>query len=84
MKPPVGREAIRLVAPREPTLALQRQGRAAVESGPDRDVICVHGGTFGADLSVVYRFDGQSWADALNEAGFQVWGFDSAGYGAAD
>jgi len=45
------------------------------------DVLYVHGATFPSDLSVFYRFDGRSWADALNEGGFNAWGFDFAGYG---
>lgn len=45
------------------------------------DVLYVHGATFPSDLSVFYRLDGQSWADALNESGFNAWGFDFAGYG---
>src|SRR4051812_9807296 len=63
-----------------PMLALQVR-RAAEDLG---DVIYVHGSTFGADLSVFYSFDGRSWADALNAAGFNVWGFDFAGYGASE
>lgn len=47
------------------------------------DVVYVHGATFGADLSVLFRFDGRSWADAINAAGFNVWAFDFAGYGAS-
>ena len=83
---PIPRETIRLPAPGQPTLVLQRQDAAAggAASGPGPDVIYVHGATFGAELSVFYRFDGRSWADALNEAGFIVWGFDFAGYGASD
>jgi pimeloyl-ACP methyl ester carboxylesterase len=45
------------------------------------DVLYVHGATFPSDLSVFYRLDGRSWADALNEAGFSAWGFDFVGYG---
>jgi alpha-beta hydrolase superfamily lysophospholipase len=45
------------------------------------DVVYVHGSTFGADLSVFHRLDRRSWADALNDAGLTVWGFDWAGYG---
>lgn len=63
-----------------PMLALQVR-RAAADLG---DVIYVHGSTFGADLSVFHAFDGSSWADALNAAGFNVWGFDFAGYGASE
>ncbi|MQA19391.1 alpha/beta fold hydrolase [Rugamonas rivuli] len=63
-----------------PMLALQVR-RAARDLG---DVIYVHGSTFGADLSVFFAFDGRSWADELNDAGFNVWGFDFAGYGASE
>ncbi|WP_332852526.1 alpha/beta fold hydrolase [Duganella sp. S19_KUP01_CR8] len=63
-----------------PMLALQVR-RATEDLG---DVIYVHGSTFGADLSVFYSFDDRSWADALNAAGFNVWGFDFAGYGASE
>lgn len=63
-----------------PMLALQVR-RAAKDLG---DVIYVHGSTFGADLSVFFAFDGRSWADELNAAGFNVWGFDFAGYGASE
>ena len=45
------------------------------------DVLYVHGATFGSDLSVFFRFDGQSWADVLNAAGYTVWGFDFSGFG---
>ena len=41
----------------------------------------VHGATFPSALSLFFRFDGRSWADALNDAGFDAWGFDFAGYG---
>ncbi|NVD71344.1 alpha/beta hydrolase [Duganella sp. BJB1802] len=63
-----------------PMLALQVR-RAAEDLG---DVIYVHGSTFGADLSVFFAFDGRSWADELNATGFNVWGFDFAGYGASE
>ena len=51
--------------------------------GPDGapDVLYVHGSTFGCALSLSWRMDGRSWADALAEAGFHAWGFDFAGYG---
>src|SRR5262249_15629483 len=49
----------------------------------DRPVLSVHGFTFPSSLSVFWKLDGRSWADALNEAGFSVWGFDFAGYGGA-
>src|SRR6478609_4674067 len=50
----------------QPALSVQEQttGRA------DRrhPVLYVHGFTFPSDLSVFWKFDGNSWADALNEA----------------
>ncbi|MFM2398048.1 MAG: hypothetical protein RL341_205, partial [Pseudomonadota bacterium] len=45
------------------------------------DVLYVHGATFPSDLSIFFRFDGRSWADELNDAGFTAWGFDFVGYG---
>lgn len=67
----------------QPTLALQRQLPAGSPNPPAclGDVLYVHGSTFGADLSIFYRFEGRSWADALNDIGLTVWGFDWAGYG---
>lgn len=57
-------------------LALRSQG-----GGPD--VIYVHGSTFGCELSLFFRIDGVSWADALERAGFRAWGFDFVGYGSS-
>jgi pimeloyl-ACP methyl ester carboxylesterase len=48
------------------------------------DVLYVHGATFSSDLSVFFRFGGSSWADALNAAGFRVWGLDFVGYGRSE
>jgi pimeloyl-ACP methyl ester carboxylesterase len=45
------------------------------------DVVYVHGATFSSELSVFHQFDGNAWSNALNAAGFNVWGFDFAGYG---
>ncbi|HXE21312.1 MAG TPA: alpha/beta fold hydrolase [Rhodoferax sp.] len=79
----VPREAIQLAEPGQPTLALQVQ-RVTAEATGHGDMIYVHGATFGADLSIFYRFDGRSWADEINQIGLSVWGFDFAGYGASD
>lgn len=68
---------IRLEAADQPTLALYHQPAQADLA----DVIYVHGSTFGAELSVLWQLDGRSWADALCDAGFNVWAFDFAGYG---
>ncbi len=48
-------------------------------------VIYVHGATFPSSLAVAWRFGANwSWADDLVGAGYDVWGFDFAGYGASD
>lgn len=44
-------------------------------------VLSVHGSTFPSALSIMFKFEGKSWADDLNEAGFDVFGLDFAGYG---
>jgi pimeloyl-ACP methyl ester carboxylesterase len=47
-------------------------------------VLYVHGATFPSALSIAYRFDGRSWRDELNAAGFHVWGLDFNGFGGSD
>jgi pimeloyl-ACP methyl ester carboxylesterase len=47
-------------------------------------VLYVHGATFPSALSIAHRFDGTSWRDKLNEAGFDVWGLDFYGFGHSD
>lgn len=74
------RPRIPLRAPGQPCLALQVQ-LPSHRKDEGSDVLYVHGSTFAADLSIFYRFDGRSWADALNDAGHTVWGVDWAGYG---
>ncbi|MGA7809272.1 alpha/beta hydrolase [Bradyrhizobium sp.] len=64
------------------------------EFKPRRAVLYLHGATFASALSVAYRFgdehpderssDTQSWRDALNDAGFDVWGLDFYGFGHSD
>jgi pimeloyl-ACP methyl ester carboxylesterase len=49
-----------------------------------RPVLYVHGATFPSALSIAHRFDGASWRDALNEAGFDVWALDFYGFGESD
>lgn len=82
----VSRESFRLCESGQPTLALQvqRPGSFASAAHAAGDVIYVHGATFGADLSIFYRFDGRSWADAINDLDLAVWGFDLPGYGRSD
>ena len=53
------------------------------QAGAGQPVLYIHGATFPIALSVEHRFDGFSWADSLNAAGFDVWGLDFAGYGAS-
>jgi pimeloyl-ACP methyl ester carboxylesterase len=47
-------------------------------------VLYVHGATFPSALSIAHRFDGRSWRDELNDAGFHVWGLDFLGFGESD
>jgi pimeloyl-ACP methyl ester carboxylesterase len=49
-----------------------------------RPVLYVHGATFSSALSIAHRFDGVSWRDALNQAGFDVWAVDLQGFGGSD
>ena len=66
----------------QPALSVREQPAG----GADRHtpVLYVHGFTFPSAMSVFWKFDGRSWADALNDAGFSVWGFDFAGYGGSE
>jgi pimeloyl-ACP methyl ester carboxylesterase len=77
----VSRESFLLEEIGQPAIALQVQRPALLAAG---DVVYVHGATFGADLSIFYRFDGRSWADALNDIGLAVWGLDFPGYGRSE
>lgn len=49
-----------------------------------RAVLYIHGATFPSALSIAHRFDGRSWRDALNDAGFDVWALDFYGFGHSD
>ena len=53
-------------------------------SAERRPVLYVHGATFPSAVSIAHRFDGTSWRDALNDAGFDVWAFDFQGFGYSD
>ena len=78
---PLERERLTLSAGGESDISLQVQRPATVPARAD--VVYVHGGTFGADLSIYFRLDGRSWADQLTDEGFIVWGFDFVGYGSS-
>lgn len=66
----------------QPALRVREQTADAADRR--RPVLYVHGATFGLANSVMFRFEGESWADELNRAGFSVWGFDFAGYGESE
>jgi pimeloyl-ACP methyl ester carboxylesterase len=68
----------------EMSLFLRYLPAAKTEFQPYRAVLYVHGATFPSALSIAHRFDGKSWRDALNEAGFDVWGLDFYGFGHSD
>ncbi|WP_407177060.1 alpha/beta hydrolase [Bradyrhizobium sp. STM 3562] len=75
----------RIPGPREGlALFLRFLPAASTQFQPRRAVLYVHGATFPSALSVAHRFDGQSWRDALNAAGFDVWGLDFYGFGHSD
>ena len=66
------------------SLFLRLLPAATTKFHPRRAVLYVHGATFPSALSIAHRFDGKSWRDALNEAGFDVWGLDFYGFGHSD
>jgi pimeloyl-ACP methyl ester carboxylesterase len=47
-------------------------------------VLYIHGATFPAENSIFFKLGGASWADALNIAGFSVWGLDFADFGRSE
>jgi pimeloyl-ACP methyl ester carboxylesterase len=78
-------EHFRIPGPRD-GLSLFLRFLPAANGGfqPRRAVLYVHGATFPSALSIAHRFDGKSWRDALNQAGFDVWGVDFYGFGHSD
>ena len=73
----------RIPGENELTLFLRHLGPVSVPR-VSRIVLYVHGATFPSALSIAHRFDGYSWRDDLNAAGFHVWGLDLHGYGGSD
>jgi hypothetical protein len=72
-------EHFRVPGPREGlSLFLRYLPAANTEFQPRRAVLYIHGATFPSALSIAHRFDGRSWRDVLNKAGFDVWGLDGA------
>jgi pimeloyl-ACP methyl ester carboxylesterase len=75
----------RVPGPREGlSLFLRYLPSAEAKFRPRRAVLYVHGATFPSALSIAHRFDGRSWRDEINEAGFDVWGLDFYGFGHSD
>lgn len=65
-----------------PTLLVREQpSQTGDRSHP---VLYVHGATFPSALSMMFRFEGSSWADNLTRAGFDVFALDFAGYGGSE
>jgi pimeloyl-ACP methyl ester carboxylesterase len=78
-------EHFRIPGPRaELSLFLRFLPAARTAFEPRRAVLYVHGATFPSALSIAHRFDGRSWRDALNDAGYDAWGLDFYGFGHAD
>jgi pimeloyl-ACP methyl ester carboxylesterase len=67
------------VLPGSPRLLVREQPPASGDRS--QPVLYVHGASFPSALSVMFRFGGRSWADALNDAGYNAFGLDFAGYG---
>src|SRR5262249_31048376 len=76
-------EHFRIPGPRK-ELSLFLRFLPAAEATSRRAVLYIHGATFPSALSIAHRFDGTSWRDALNDAGFDVWGLDFHGFGHSD
>lgn len=66
----------------QPTLLLREQTRHPADR--KRPVLFVHGATFPSSCSLMFKFEGSSWADALNDDGFSAWALDFAGFGGAE
>lgn len=65
-----------------PRLLLREQPPASGDRS--HPVLYVHGATFPSALSIMFRFQGSSFADALNDQGLDVFGLDFAGYGGSE
>jgi pimeloyl-ACP methyl ester carboxylesterase len=78
-------EHFRIAGPRAKlSLFLRFLAAARTSFKPRRAVLYVHGATFPSALSIAHRFDGVSWRDTLNDAGYDVWGLDFLGFGQSD
>jgi pimeloyl-ACP methyl ester carboxylesterase len=77
-------EHLRIKGPRDGLSLFLRFLPASNGSSVRRAALYIHGATFPSALSIAHRFDGKSWRDALNEAGFDVWGLDFYGFGHSD
>lgn len=62
-------------------LSLLLREQASLTGDRSRPVLYIHGSTFPSALSIMFQFEGRSWADSLNGAGYDVFGLDFAGYG---
>src|SRR4051812_6029213 len=76
------REVQELTVEGLPRLSAWRQGPSS--RAPVASVIYICGATFASEQAVGFAFGDGSWADALAEAGIEVWGFDFAGFGRSE
>lgn len=65
-----------------PSLLVREQTPASGDRS--RPVLYVHGASFPSALSIMFKFGGRSWADALNDQGYDAFGLDFAGYGGSE
>ncbi len=66
----------------EPALLLREQ--TSSNANRKAPVLYIHGGTFPSANSIMFKFEGTSWADELNKSGFSVWALDFAGFGGSE
>lgn len=65
-----------------PSLLVREQPPASGDRS--RPVLYVHGASFPSALSIMFKFGGRSWADALNDQGYDAFDLDFAGYGGSE
>jgi pimeloyl-ACP methyl ester carboxylesterase len=66
----------------QPMLLLREQAPGG--GGSSGAVLYIHGATFPSSCSIMFKFDGISWADQLNRSGFSAWGLDFTGFGGSE
>ncbi len=74
--------AVTLTEGWQPALLLREHTSANADRS--HPLLYIHGATFASASSIMFKFGGMSWADALNAAGISVWALDFAGFGGSE